>query len=169
MNIKRLCEMQKILDERIVREHSLEGKNIAENKVLALLVEISELANETRCFKHWSTKGASENQVLLEEYVDSLHFFLSIANDYEYDVDRLLEIYTNELKQAGEERTLVASFILVTEKIVMMNKEKDAYHYINAFVAYLELGTRLGFTPEEIEQAYIRKNEINHQRQDNGY
>ena len=81
MNVKKLSEMQKVLDERIVKEHGLEGKDLEENKILALLVEVNELANETRCFKHWSTKGPSEESVLFEEYVDSLHFFLSIAND----------------------------------------------------------------------------------------
>ena len=56
MNVKKLCEMQKVLDDRIIKEHQLEDKNLEENKILALLVEISELANETRCFKHWSTE-----------------------------------------------------------------------------------------------------------------
>lgn len=169
MKIKRLCEMQKSLDERIVREHKLEGKNLEENKILALLVEISELANETRCFKHWSTKGPSENHVLLEEYVDSLHFFLSIANHSGYNVDRLLEVYTRDFNQTSDEMTLVSSFIHVTEKIVTMKNANDAFHYIDAFAAYIDLGKILGFTWEEIEQAYVRKNEINHQRQDNGY
>ena len=89
MNVKRLSEMQEVLDDRIIKEHQLEDKNLEENKIFALLVEISELANETRCFKHWSKKGPSEESVILEEYVDSLHFFLSIANYHQYDVDRL--------------------------------------------------------------------------------
>jgi len=169
MNIEKLCQMQKVLDERIVKEHKLEGKDLEENKVLALLVEISELANETRCFKHWSTKGPSEDHVLLEEYVDSLHFFLSIANNYEYNIDHLLAIYANDFKQDVKEITLVSAFINVTEKIVIMHSKKDAFHFIDAFASYMDLGTILGFSWEDIEQAYIRKNEINHQRQDNGY
>ncbi|WP_394232369.1 dUTP diphosphatase [Niallia oryzisoli] len=169
MNLKRLCQMQRVLDDRIVNEHKLEDLDLEENIILALLVEISELANETRCFKHWSTKGPSENHVLLEEYVDSLHFFLSIANHNEYEVDRLLELYTNDFKQQEEEKSLVSAFIHVTEKIITMKSTKAVFHYVEAFSAYLDLGRMLGFSTEEIEQAYVRKNEINHQRQDNGY
>ncbi|MFY0167293.1 dUTP diphosphatase, partial [Bacillus anthracis] len=35
--------------------------------------------------------------------------------------------------------------------------------------SFLGLGKKLGFTFEEIEQGYYKKNEVNHQRQDNGY
>ncbi len=45
---------------------------------LALTIELAELANETRCFKYWSSKGPSEREVILEEFVDSIHFLLSL-------------------------------------------------------------------------------------------
>lgn len=61
--------MQKVLDTRIIEEHGLEGQNLFYNMILALQVEIGELANETRCFKHWSNKGPSEKEVILMEYV----------------------------------------------------------------------------------------------------
>jgi len=169
MNVKKLCEMQQILDDRIIREHHLEGLDLEDNKVLALLVEISELANETRCFKHWSTKGPSEQSVILEEYVDSLHFFLSIANSRNYDVDHLYDVYLSDFNGTEEEISLVTAFKQVMAKTITMEKNRDPFHYIAAFHAYLTLGKMLGFNWEEIEQAYIKKNEINHQRQDNGY
>jgi dimeric dUTPase (all-alpha-NTP-PPase superfamily) len=169
MNVKKLCEMQKVLDDRIIKEHQLEDKDLEENKILALLVEISELANETRCFKHWSTKGPSEESVLLEEYVDSLHFFLSIANHYQYDVDRLYDLYVNDFKPSIKQTTLVTAFKVNMEKILKMEKKQDGFYYIDAFAAYLNLGKMLGFNWDQIEQAYMRKNEINHKRQDNGY
>src|SRR3982751_2341359 len=137
MNVKRLSEMQKVLDDRIIKEHQLEDKDLEENKILALLVEISELANETRCFKHWSTKGPSEESVLLEEYVDSLHFFLSIANHYQYDVDRLYDLYVNDFKPSIKQTTLVTAFKVNMEKILKMEKSQDGFYYIDAFAAYL--------------------------------
>lgn len=169
MNVKKLCEMQKVLDDRIMKEHQLEDKNLEENKILALLVEMSELANETRCFKHWSTKGPSEESVLLEEYVDSLHFFLSIANHYQYDVDRLYDVYISDFQPSTKQETLVTAFKANMEKILRMEKNQDSFHYIDAFATYLNLGKMLGFNWDQIEQAYMRKNEINHKRQDNGY
>ena len=169
MNVKKLSEMQRVLDDRIISEHKLDGQNLEENKILALLVEINELANETRCFKHWSTKGPSEESVILEEYVDSLHFFLSIANDRQYDIDHLYEMYERDFKTAEGPSTLVSAFIDIMEKIILLKQKPDAYHYMDAFSAYLNLGKLLGFNWEQIENAYIRKNEINHQRQDTGY
>ena len=43
------------------------------------LLNLRNLANETRCFKFWSTKGPSDDAVILEEYVDSIHFLLSLG------------------------------------------------------------------------------------------
>ena len=123
MNVKKLCEMQEILDQRIMKEHGLEGKNLEDNKILALLVEICELANETRCFKHWSTKGPSEKGILLEEYVDSLHFFLSIANYRQYDVDRLYDVYSSDFALTEAPQSLVASFKDVMSKILEMEQQ----------------------------------------------
>ena len=41
--------------------------------------------------------------------------------------------------------------------------------YINFFQNFLSLGETLGFSVEDIETAYLYKNNINHERQDNGY
>jgi dimeric dUTPase (all-alpha-NTP-PPase superfamily) len=40
---------------------------------------MGELANEVRCFKFWSYKLPSEEKVILEEYVDGIHFITSLA------------------------------------------------------------------------------------------
>jgi dimeric dUTPase (all-alpha-NTP-PPase superfamily) len=101
--------------------------------------------------------------------VDSLHFFLSIANHYQYDVDRLYDLYVNDFKPSIKQTTLVTAFKVNMEKILKMEKNQDGFHYIDAFAAYLNLGKMLGFNWDQIEQAYMRKNEINHKRQDNGY
>ena len=57
MNISELYEMQRELDNRICKEHRLEGMNLVPSKILALQVELGELANETRCFKFWSSRA----------------------------------------------------------------------------------------------------------------
>ncbi|WP_428908507.1 dUTP diphosphatase [Niallia sp. Krafla_26] len=169
MNVKKLSEMQRVLDDRIIQEHGLEGKDLEDNKILALLVEICELANETRCFKHWSNKGPSEQNILLEEYVDSLHFFLSIANYRQYDVDRLYDAYMTNFGAEQATTSLVTAFKEIMGKILKMEQNQDSYYYIDAFATYLNIGKMLGFTWEQIQQGYIEKNEINHKRQDNGY
>jgi dimeric dUTPase (all-alpha-NTP-PPase superfamily) len=47
------------------------------------------------------------------------------------------------------------------------NLTKHSYLYL--LDVYIGLGEMLGFTQAEIEQAYIAKNEVNHDRQNTGY
>lgn len=56
MNLTKLFEMQRELDERIVKEKGLEGKDLLPQKILALQVELGECANEWRGFKFWSNR-----------------------------------------------------------------------------------------------------------------
>ena len=79
LNFNYLFSLQRELDNRIVQEHELEGQNLFEKKLLALMVEVGELANETRCFKYWSKKAPSPKETILEEYVDGIHFILSLG------------------------------------------------------------------------------------------
>src|SRR5579875_595315 len=111
MNLTKLFEIQRALDDRIVKEKGLAGKDLVPMKLLALQVELGELANEWRGFKFWSEdqeprlsnpncdlcegSGVYEKVTdmpdypevltcvcaspLLEEYVDCLHFILSIG------------------------------------------------------------------------------------------
>lgn len=56
LTLEQMYEMQKALDAKIIKEKGLEGQDLLQNTVLALQVEIGELANEWRGFKHWSTR-----------------------------------------------------------------------------------------------------------------
>ncbi|MEX2104164.1 MAG: dUTP diphosphatase, partial [Bacilli bacterium] len=49
MNLQFLFHIQKNLDDRIIEEHGLIREHLLSHKLLALLVELGELANETRC------------------------------------------------------------------------------------------------------------------------
>lgn len=186
MNLNKLFEIQEGLDYHIKKEKGLEGQDLLDMKILALQVELGELANEWRGFKFWSSdqeprnKGAWKYSTgiengkfidvyenpLLEEYVDCLHFILSIGldvnvknfvfnphkedniisqfNELNYQTYRVLQTYGwGKLKAKTEWRLLVDIFT--------------------------GLGDMLGFSTEQIEQAYLDKNKINHARQANGY
>src|SRR5574344_2358436 len=72
---------QEKLDLDIAIKHNVSYDSTRNRRILALLVEIGELANETRCFKYWSNKKASEKSIILEEYADGMHFYLSLGVD----------------------------------------------------------------------------------------
>ncbi|MFD3445359.1 dUTP diphosphatase [Microbacteriaceae bacterium 4G12] len=163
MDLLHLFKLQKELDERILEQHNLEPKKLLKEKILALLVEVGELANETRCFKYWSNKPSSERDVVLEEYVDGLHFILSIGIDL--GVDRNFLFY----KCTQSNKTVVQIFLDVYGKVIRFHEQPSITNYIELFTSYLRLGQALEFAQEDIEQAYLAKNEVNHERQTQGY
>ncbi|MDN4069967.1 dUTP diphosphatase [Paenibacillus vini] len=187
MNLTKLFEMQRVLDERIVKEKGLEGQDLLPQKILALQVELGECANEWRGFKYWSNRqtptepdynwkpnddGSNlewkpeygyKSHPLLEEYIDCLHFILSIGL-----VDDLYENLSIDLVSLKTD-SITKSFIRIFNQIGQLECDFDAYEYQNLIEYFLGLGEMLGFTWEQIEAAYMSKNETNHKRQDTGY
>lgn len=197
MNLNKLFPIQKELDKRIVKEHGLEGQDLLDKKVLALQVELGELANEQRSWKFWSkdqeprinepfhcytiyqgeeVPDVEYRNLVLEEYVDGIHFFFSIAIDLEIN-PKEFEVEGDYTKETATE-TFNEVFALVSSIPVLMDVDvpatithQDIQEVLHeAFSCYVGLAEKyLGFTWEQIEQAYFDKNKINHERQNNGY
>ncbi|MGJ9457160.1 dUTP diphosphatase [Oceanobacillus sp. CF4.6] len=161
MNWDKLFTMQKQLDTYIENNHDLSKTDVFQEKYLALLVELGELANETRCFKFWSHKPRNEKAVILEEYVDVIHFILSLGLEkgFSYETISWETIPHTETEQ----------FNAVFEAAVIFKHDTTEANYVNLFITALQLAAILGFTEEDIQHAYIKKNEINYERQNQGY
>lgn len=209
MNLQKLFEMQRQLDEYIMDEHpELRGQDNLPWKVLALQVELGECANEWRGFKKWSHdqepriveycsacggsgvveyfdpfgeyghaqdecmycegSGTTGRMPLLEEYVDCLHFILSIGNEFGYKAEPTLAIAPDNVLDQFLELFKIVSY--------MHNIYKDLGYgcgvhdfYDDLLANFMNLGRLLGFTGEQIEEAYMQKNKVNHARQESGY
>ncbi|MFJ7697326.1 dUTP diphosphatase [Lysinibacillus fusiformis] len=161
MNIQQLFMMQKELDDFIEQNQNIQ-QDVFQEKGLALMVELAELANETRCFKFWSTKGPSAREVILEEYVDSIHFILSLG---------LLKNYTTIEKWPviEEQRHLTATFLETQGAILAFIQQPTEDRYLAIWRCYGLLAYNLGFTFEDVVRAYIEKNQENYNRQRTGY
>lgn len=164
MNVEKLFKMQDALDRHIEEKHGLENTNLIEKKILALLVELGELANETRCFKFWSLKGPAAKESILAEYVDGVHFILSlgIACAFKGTVTEMTDVVDK-----GQDPT--SMFITLYRDIVLFDQDRTESRYRQVFQDYLALGNLLGFSSEDIERAYVDKNQINYDRQKQGY
>ncbi|WP_110114863.1 dUTP diphosphatase [Bacillus sp. CGMCC 1.16541] len=162
MNITKLVEMQKQLDQHIETKHSLQHEDLVERKLLALLVEMGELANETRCFKFWSVKPSSDRETILEEFVDGVHFILSLGIEKGHTG---IEI----LPQIQQQETMTAQFLQVFKEALRFQEDMSESQYIQLFSSYMALGEMLGFQATHIEEAYVSKNEVNFKRQEQGY
>ena len=161
INLEKLYSLQKLLDLEIAKKHNITYETTSDRRLLALLVELGEFANETRCFKYWSNKGPSPLDVVLDEYVDGLHFFLSLGiplntNKYVYDIHKV-------------DVTLSEQIINVYNLISKFSISRDLDNYIVAFNAYLDIISILNVSSEDIINAYLKKLEVNHQRQENNY
>lgn len=161
MDWKSLFDMQEKLDAYIVEQHNLQTRDLFEEKILALFVELGELANETRCFKFWSNKPANEKSVILEEYVDNVHFIMSLG---------LMKGLSFE--GAGKnvsDTDLTGQFNRVFSSTLTFREQPEKIAFDTLFTEFLSLGRMLGFSEEDIQEAYYEKNKINFERQDEGY
>ncbi|GGA31938.1 dUTP diphosphatase [Psychrobacillus lasiicapitis] len=205
MNLSKLFETQKVLDERIMEQHpELRGQNNLDWKILALQVELGECANEWRGFKKWSNDqeprnfnipchackgrgyfgmeysdeyepclycdetGIQEKNPLLVEYVDCLHFILSIGLELdvtEYYADVVNFNIGSRTKKSEPQQCFKDMFI----KVALISTLPVEDEFVEMLSSFTTLGDSLGFTEELIELAYFEKNKINHERQANGY
>src|SRR5699024_10955330 len=145
--------------------------------------------NEARFFKFWSSnqkpnvnkqssmtcqscygRGGCPNCIkgkvtvfynpLLEEYIDTIHFTLSIANDLGY---------TSHTYTKTKPRDLNDLVIGITNAITVLSASPNHYLMESIFNNVIALGYQLGFTEADVIAAYHDKNAINHRRQDNNY
>lgn len=162
MKLSKLFQMQLELDRYIEEQRNIQ-EDVFERKVLSLYVELGELANETRCFKFWSSKGPSEKEVILEEYVDSVHFLLSLGLEKGWDekvIDWPTGLVTTDLTEA---------FLITYEAIAKLCEQATLSHYEDVWKGYAEIARHLSYTTDEVTKAYHQKNEINYARQQADY
>ncbi|EGO87963.1 hypothetical protein G8S49_01360 [Clostridium botulinum C] len=101
MDLKEFLDKQGQLDRYILnnKEVNISDKELLTDTLLALQVEVSELANATRVFKYWSNKGPESRERILDEYSDIVHFLLSIANQLGFTVRDIEEAYLKKHKE----------------------------------------------------------------------
>lgn len=160
MEFQKLFEMQAGLDSFIEETQNIR-RDVFKEKSLALLVELAELSNETRCFKFWSTKGPSEREIILEEFVDSIHFILSLGNMRGFSLA--------DWPTVERDMDLTAAFLMTTATVLKFIESPSEETYNAIWYDYAVLAHNLSFTVEDIIGAYIEKNEKNYERQRSGY
>lgn len=161
INLEELYLLQKQLDEEIAINHHIDYKVTHHKRLLALIVEIGELANETRCFKFWSNKGPSPKEIIMDEYADGMHFLLSLgiplkATKFEY-----------ELQKSG--LGITEQILEIYKSCIALSDNYDLSHYVEAFQKYLNLSLSIGMSGDDIISSYKSKLKVNHIRQETNY
>ena len=161
IELKELFEAQAKLDSRIAQDHNVTYASTRDRRIMALIVEIGELANATRCFKYWSNKGSESKEIVLDEYADGLHFFLSLGID--------IKTAKNVYHITKHQEDLTKQFHLIYHNIDNFYKKQDDKNFIKAFQSFFNLLPLLGYRWQSLKDAYYKKLQVNYDRQDNNY
>lgn len=162
MWLKKIYAYNKELDKEFISKYQANER--CEENLLSLLVEIGELANETRCFKYWSKKGSSEREVILAEYADVITMVLCFCNYLKVE-DHEFDYLVSDLK----ERTIVQEFLELYSLVSELNQNYNKGYILNILSKVLVLGHHLGFTDEELEQGILKKMNIVEDRLHSNY
>lgn len=147
MNIKKMLEAQKELDKANMEKSGLTEYPL-EMVQTAYRVELGELLQEWKQFKFWKlNKGEIDREKMLEEWADCMHFALSLFIQEEIEED-------------------ISEYCSYLETYEIIERCFNLYFVLENTLA---LGLKLGYTLEELEKAYWRKNKINWERIEGGY
>lgn len=157
MDLNKLFNLQQKLDSTILKEHHLNDESLFSKKALALQVKLAELANKTKCFKYWSSEEPSSKELIIEEYIDCLHFILSIGLDKNFDDIELSVVSTKNILTDQ----FLDLFIDTNDFLICSSLDT----YITLFEDFLCLGKNLGFSEDTIENTFLNENLIARDRQ----
>ena len=173
MDLNKLYDKQAELDKHILEKQNIKmsKEELLNNTILALLVEVGELANTTRCFKHWSKKGMMDKEVVLDELADVWHFYLSIGNQIKEKYMSIDESLAWIYRKGNLTFHLLVLYFYCGEFGNTCHEVSEdlteTYHRIGYEI--IKITNLLDFTDKEVEQAYLKKHEENYKRQREGY
>lgn len=162
IELAELLEMQEALDTAILNEHGVKRypKFKIEN---ALFVEIAEMLNELpSIFKYWKKTAKNDREKALIEYVDALHFALSLTNNNPHYILKDKAFLHKYL--AYRKRKMPMKIAEEVQRVIYYMVNTQEYLY---YLFYL--GGILEFTWDEIYKAYKDKNAVNYERLKTGY
>ena len=148
-------ELDKVFDEKYSSDEHYYNKNC-----IALLVELGEFINETKCFKYWSIKKPNMDNVL-EEYADCITMCLSFFTHLNVELDNI-----------PNHSDIYDIFILINEIFkdatnMIENRNGDLIKKI--FSNLLYLGEILKLDKNEIYNACYKKMRIIDERLNSDY
>ncbi|UUD36468.1 dUTP diphosphatase [Mycoplasmopsis citelli] len=165
MNLSKIFEMQKDLDQKIKEKSFISNPDLSEDQIvingtIALVVEASEFANEIQSFKYWKKNKNVITDKVLEEFADLVHFLVSFSNRYgvHYEIEPV--ICSSNLNIQFQNL-----FIALAE--IMKKPSKETVYY--AFQVAIGTFEMLGFNYEQLSYWYAAKNHTNYQRIRNNY
>lgn len=155
-----IYEENKKLDKLFDEHYNVKDEETIKKNKLELLVELGELANETKCFKYWSKRqGNLEN--IKEEFADCLLMVLLFCN--------MLDIDLNDYFPTIEEKDIIIQFntLFYLSSTLMENFKEETIKLILSNL--INLGYLLGLTNDDIISSSLAKINKNFKRFKEGF
>lgn len=166
-NLVFLLNEQAQLDHTILKKKSLTRKETRKKREVAFLIELSEFVNDTQYFKYWKENNQHKD-TMLEEFIDSLHFALSLAIDSDENLENIeKKVFSHYLRMKDQVKEMSVDELLIT---LYQLPSTTAIHDSHLYLSYLLLlAMRFQFTELHLLEEYRSKNKVNYERQQNGY
>jgi dimeric dUTPase (all-alpha-NTP-PPase superfamily) len=132
---------------------------MTDKRVFAFKVELAEFSNETGWFKYWKQSHVMNREKVLEEFADCIHFMVAIGLHRKYNRFVPALVWKPWVEKSDD--------FLYTA--IMENGIGSSGHWMRCFEMLIAIGIKLGFTLDEIELAYLLKNQKNIERQTQKY
>lgn len=165
MNLSKIFEKQRELDE-VVRVRSrdiykgVKTEEIDKLSIVALLIEMSEFMNELETFKYWKKNRKNNQEKIKDELADVLHFAVSWA---------AYKNINTEINPVLVNQDPNDQYIAIMKSIMVWFDDKSDKSIMKAMELIIGLCELIGFTYEDIEECYLKKNKINFDRMSNNY
>lgn len=163
--IKKMLKMQAKLDKAIMDEYGLD--KIDEDKLsFAILDEVGELTHELKGEWCWwkKTQLQVDEEKVLGELVDIWHFVLSWQNNFNDGEEGLLAD-EQLMEKVDNSRWAIEEH----GKGIVIKLADLSYFSLRKVEPLIAITEHLGFTVEQVYEAYCGKNKINYQRLESGY
>ena len=155
-------QRNKQLDKIYLDKYSETESRYYEKNCLGLVVELCELANESRCFKYWSIKKPDMCN-LLEEYADCMSMLLCIFNYYNVDTVEMVDtLMSDDILLAFNEIIRMCTLLIDKDKVSEQSL-KEIFTYL------LHIGKLLNLSNKEILDACYKKILKNEERLKTNY
>ena len=162
MNIKELIKTQQKLDAAMFEKAGI-TKYPSDDMLLAYKVEVGEALNAWSGFKYWKDNKSFNRDAILEELADCLHFALSLEGYYDEFYDYRYKEYEGREPWEYLQRRMGMGRVGVNYYAENCFKNDE---YVGNTIA---LALSMGFTREELVDAYYKKNKKNYERIAGGY
>ncbi|WP_336771228.1 dUTP diphosphatase [Bacillus bombysepticus] len=145
MNLQKLFDVQKELDQFITNKYYEEPSELFKDKILKFIIKISELANEIQSNKYKEEISCS----LLKAYITGFHDLLSLGLNRGVNTGFLF------LKYKMVTKGQLDHFLDIYTNIMNLNDQPSIINYIELFTSYIQLGQLLHLEVNEIEKVYL--------------